>query len=177
MRRRSRPKANVRKPAPAGEAFTAEDVQLILSSPVYAYGTCGLQPTERVPEEVMKLNALLALLVRETGATFTLDDLDHRYQTLLRQLEDTGVFRRDEDLPPIITRELWLRAQLTTIQKLARGENRGVTINNVRVYISARADGQDADLHPASLTDISLPQRHRIQEELSQVAGVGRSWR
>jgi hypothetical protein len=55
--------------APNGRAFTAADVRLMLSSPVYAYGTCGLQPAEHVAEEVMKLNAKLSLVVRETGAS------------------------------------------------------------------------------------------------------------
>ena len=99
------------------------DVRLTpgVSSPVYAYGI-NLLPAERVAEEVMKLNALLAQEMRETGATFTLDDLDQRFQALLQQLEDTGICSRGEPLPPIITREQWLQAQWTTIQKLAEGE-------------------------------------------------------
>ena len=94
----------------------------MLSSPVYAYGTCGLQPAERVAEEVMKLNEQLAHGMRDTGATFTLDDLDQRLQTLLKQLEDTGVCRRDMSVPPIIPKEQWLQAQRVTIERLARGE-------------------------------------------------------
>jgi len=93
----------------------------MLSSPVYAYGI-NLQPAERVAEEVMKLNALLAQVVKETGVTFTLADLDQRFQSLLHQLEADGICQRDVDYLPVVTKELWLQAQLVTIQKLARGE-------------------------------------------------------
>ena len=92
----------------------------MLSSPVYTYGI-NLQPTERVAEEVMKLNAQLAQIVRETGVTFTLADLDHRFQALLRHLEEDGTCQRSEPLPPIVTKDQWLKAQLVTIQKLANG--------------------------------------------------------
>jgi hypothetical protein len=93
----------------------------MLSSPVYAYGI-NLLPAERVAEEVMKLNAQLAQDMRATGAIFTLTDLDQRFQALLQRLENDGVCQRDEDYPPILTKEWWLQAQLVTIQKLARGE-------------------------------------------------------
>ena len=93
----------------------------MLYSPVYAYGI-NLLPAERVAEEVMRLNTELAQTVRETGVTFTLDDLDQRFQSLLRQLENDGICKRDVDCPPIMTREQWLRVQLARIQKLARGE-------------------------------------------------------
>ncbi len=93
----------------------------MLTSPVYAYGI-NLLPAERVAEEVMKLNTQLAEIVRETGATFTLADLDQRFQSLLRQMEHDGTCHRGESLPPIVTKEQWLQAQLVTIQKLARGE-------------------------------------------------------
>ena len=106
---------------PAGQEFTAADVRLMLSSPVYAYGI-NLQPAERVAEEVMKLNAQLAQQMRETGVTFTLDDLDQRFQALLQQLEDDGICQHGVDCPPIITKDQWLQAQLVTIEKLARGE-------------------------------------------------------
>ena len=120
MRRNTRPRANPRQQAPPGQPFTAADVRRLLSDPAYAYGV-NLLPAERVADEVMKLNAQLAREVRETGATFTLDDLDQRFQALLKQLEDSGVCRRGEDLPPIVTKEQWLQTQLTTIQKLAWG--------------------------------------------------------
>ena len=90
----------------------------MLSNPVYAYGI-NLLPEERVAEEVMKLNAQLAQAMRETGVTLTLDDLDQRFQALLQQLEDSGIYKRGEPYPPIITKELWLHAQLVTIHKLA----------------------------------------------------------
>ena len=96
-------------------------MRLILSSPVYAYGI-NLLPAERVADEVMKLKALLAQVVKETGVTFTLDDLDQRFQALLQQLQNSGACIRGESFPPIITKEQWLQAQLVTIQKLARGE-------------------------------------------------------
>ena len=51
---------------------------------MYAYGI-NLLPAERVAEEVMKLNSQLAQAVRDTGATFTLDELDQRSQALLQQ--------------------------------------------------------------------------------------------
>lgn len=84
-------KVNPLRQAPPGQPFTAAGVRLTpgVSSPVYAYGI-NLKPAERVAEEVMKLNAQLAMVVRETGATFTLDDLDQRFQALLHQLEADG---------------------------------------------------------------------------------------
>jgi hypothetical protein len=42
----------------------------------------------------MKINTQLAQAVRDTGATFTLADLDLRFQALLRQLEDNGICHR-----------------------------------------------------------------------------------
>jgi hypothetical protein len=81
-----------------------------------------LQPAERVAEEVMKVNARFAQEMWETGATFTLNDLDHRIQALPKQLEDTGTCRRDEPLPPIIPKVQWLQAQWDAIHKLARRE-------------------------------------------------------
>jgi hypothetical protein len=96
-------------------------MRFMLFSSVYAYGI-NLLPAERVAEEVMKLNMQLAQAVWETGAAFTLDDLDQRFQELLWKFEDNGICQRDEDYPPIITNEQWLQAQLVAIQKLARGE-------------------------------------------------------
>jgi hypothetical protein len=121
MRRNPRSKANPPRQATSLRAVTTDDVRLMLSSPVYAYGI-NLQPAERVAEEVMKLNVQLAQVKRETGTTFTLDDLDQRIQALLQHLESDGVCQRGEDYPPIITQEQWLQAQLVAIQKLARGE-------------------------------------------------------
>lgn len=124
MHRKSRPKAIPHMQPPPGQPFTAAGVRLTpgVSSPVYAYGTCGLQPAERVAEGVMRLNAQLAQAVRETDATYTIADLDQRFQLLLHQLEDTGICRRDTPCPPIITKAQWLQAQWATIQKLAKGE-------------------------------------------------------
>jgi hypothetical protein len=93
----------------------------MLSDPAYAYGV-NLLPAERVADEVMKLNQQLAQQVLETGATFTLDDLDQRFQALFKQLADSGVCRRGKDLPPLVSKEQWLQAQWATIQRLARGE-------------------------------------------------------
>jgi hypothetical protein len=109
--------------APAVLLFTAVDVRLTpgVSSPVYAY-VINLLPTERVAEEVMRLNTQLAQVMRETGAAYTLTDLDQRFTALLSQLETDGTCQRGEDYPPIITVEQWLQAQLVTIQRLARGE-------------------------------------------------------
>lgn len=94
----------------------------MLSCPVYAYGICGLLPEERVAEEVMRLNAQLAQVMRETGATVTLDDHDVRFQPLLQKLEDSGICYRGESHPPIISKRQWLQAQWAAIQKLAEGE-------------------------------------------------------
>jgi hypothetical protein len=93
----------------------------MLSSLVYAYGI-NLVPAERVAEEVMTLNAQLAKEMREAGMTFTLDELDQRFEALLKQLEDSGICLRGESYPPIVTRDQWLKAQLVTIQKMAKGE-------------------------------------------------------
>ena len=115
---RRKPKS---QPDPVKQPFTPADVRLMLSSPMYAYGI-NLLPAERVAEEVMKLNTQLAQQVKETGVTFTLDDLDQRFQTLLHMLEELGTCQCGEDHPPIITKEQWLQAQWVTIQKLARGQ-------------------------------------------------------
>jgi hypothetical protein len=55
-------------------------------------------------------------------ATFTLDALEQRFQSLLRQLEEDGTCSRGEPAQPILTKERWLQAQWVTIQKLASGE-------------------------------------------------------
>ena len=104
-----------------GRKFTAEDARLMLSSPVYAYGI-NLVPTELVADAVMQLNKRLAEEMRDTGATFTLDELDHRFMALLRELENSGTCTRAEDYPPIVSKDLWLQAQMKTIEKLSRGE-------------------------------------------------------
>ena len=70
----------------------------------------------------MKLNIQLAQVVRETGVTYTFADLDQRFEALLDHLERDGICQRDVDCPAIITKEQWLQAQLSTIKKLARGE-------------------------------------------------------
>src|SRR5665811_1776528 len=104
MRRRPLSKANPRQQDSPGRQFTAADVRLMLSIPVYAYGI-NLLPAERVAEEVMKLNTQLAQAVRQTAATFTLDDLDQRFQAMLQQLEDDGICKRGKSYPPILTKE------------------------------------------------------------------------
>jgi hypothetical protein len=93
----------------------------MLSDPAYAYGV-NLLPAERVADEVMRLNTQIAQDVRAAGATFTLNALDRRFQALLKRLEEPGICRRGEDVPPIISKELWLQAQWATIQKPARGD-------------------------------------------------------
>ena len=121
MPRKPRPSHDSHPQALSGQLFTAAGVRRMLSDPGYAYGV-NLLPAERVTEAVMKLNAQLAKQVRDNSVTFTLDDLDQRFQALLKQLQDSGVCHRGEDIPPIITKEQWLQAQLLTIQKLAQGE-------------------------------------------------------
>jgi hypothetical protein len=109
MHRRQLSKANPPKQTPTGRVFAAADVRITpgVFSPVYAYGI-NLQPSERVIEEVFKLNAKLAQVVRDTGATFTLDDLDERFQALWQQLQDAVICRRDVPCTPIIAKEQWL---------------------------------------------------------------------
>ena len=86
----------------AARQFTAEDVRLMLSSPVYGYGI-NLMPAERVAEVVLKLNTQLAQKLRDTGTTFTLAELDQRFQALLQELEESGTCIREEDYPPIMS--------------------------------------------------------------------------
>jgi hypothetical protein len=121
MARRPEPTDQPSKQTPNRRSFTAADVRRMLSDPAYGYGV-NLQPVERATEAVMQLDQQLAQKVRESGVTFTLDDLDQRFQALLKQLEDSGVCHRGEDLPPIVTKEQWLQAQWAAIQRLARGE-------------------------------------------------------
>jgi hypothetical protein len=59
----ARANAAIRKTAVIAPAFTAADVRLMLSSPVYAYGI-NLLSAERVAEEVMKLNVQFAQQIR-----------------------------------------------------------------------------------------------------------------
>jgi hypothetical protein len=101
--------------------MSAEDVRHMLSSPVYAYGI-NLVPAERVAAAVMQLNMQLAQEMRDSGATFTLDELDQRFQALLRELETSGQCTRAEDHTPIISKEVWLQTQIRAIEKLSRGE-------------------------------------------------------
>ncbi len=101
--------------------LTSADVCVMLSSPVYAYGI-NLVPAERVAKAVMQLNAQLAHEMRDIGATFTLNQLDQRFQALLRELEKSGRCTREEDYPPILSKDLWLQAQMKTIERLTRRE-------------------------------------------------------
>ena len=103
------------------QAMTAKDVRIMLSSPVYAYGI-NLLPTERVANAVMNLNSNLAQEMRESRKSFTLEELDERFQSLLRELETTEGYTRGEDHPPIVSKEMWLQTQLRTIEKLSLGE-------------------------------------------------------
>jgi hypothetical protein len=111
----------MKKKGQLSEPFTAGDVRLILSSPVYAYGI-NLLPAERVADAVMQTNRQLAREVRDTGESFSLEELDRRFLALFSELEASGTCTRGEDLPPIVPKTQWLQTQLITIQKLSRGE-------------------------------------------------------
>jgi hypothetical protein len=111
----------MRKRQRSKRPFTADNVRRILSSPVYAYGI-NLMHAERVVEKVMQLNTQLAQELRDPGTLFSLEELDRRFLDLLRQLEESGQCVRGVDCPTLITKDQWLQAQLTTIQKLSRGE-------------------------------------------------------
>jgi hypothetical protein len=54
------------------------------------------------------------------GAPFTLDELDARFAALYRDLEASGLCRRRPDVPPIVAKVVWLRAQQQYIEWLAR---------------------------------------------------------
>ena len=103
------------------EKFTAENVRFILSNPVYSYGI-NLQPAEQVADAVMRLNEHLAQEMQNTRVAFSLAALDARYQVLLQELEASGLYTHEEDLPPIVPKDQWLKAQLVTIEKLSRNE-------------------------------------------------------
>jgi hypothetical protein len=64
------------------EKHRTADVRRMLSDPAYAYGVNPL-PAERVAEAVMRLNARLAQIVRETHMTSTLVNLNQCFQALL----------------------------------------------------------------------------------------------
>ncbi len=53
---------------------------------------------------------------------FIRDDLDQQFLALLKQLEDDGICQRGESMPPIISKEQWLQAQVVTIQRLVSDE-------------------------------------------------------
>jgi hypothetical protein len=101
--------------------FTAEDVRQMLSNPLYGYGI-NLVPTERVTEAVMQLNTKLAQAMHDTGEMFTLNKVDQHFQALFLELEKSGTCTREEDYPPLVSKDLWLQAQLKTVEKLSRGE-------------------------------------------------------
>ena len=84
--------------------FTADDVRLMLSSPVYGYGI-NLQPAERAAEAVIQLNTRLAQEMRDTGNTFSSEELDQRFQILFNELETSGTCTREADSPPIVTKK------------------------------------------------------------------------
>ncbi len=109
------------KRRPATAPFTADDVRLMISSPVYGY-CINLQPTERASEAVMQLNTRLAQEMRDTGTVFTSEELDRRFRALLLELEASGNCTRGVDCPPIVSKEQWLQVQLVMIQKLSCDE-------------------------------------------------------
>ena len=65
------------------------DVRQMLSNPLYGYGI-NLVPSERVAEAVMQLNTKLAHEMHDSGATFTLNQLDQHFQALFLELEKSG---------------------------------------------------------------------------------------
>jgi hypothetical protein len=97
------------QPGTSGK-FTAEDVRLMLSSPAYSYGI-NLLPADKVAEAVMQLNTRLAEEMRASKKRFTLQELDEKFLALLKELEESGDFRRGQDHPPIVPKETWLQAQ------------------------------------------------------------------
>ena len=101
--------------------LTAVDVRQMLSNPLYGYGI-NLVPSERVAEAVMQLNTKLAHEMHDSGATFTLNQLDQHFQALFLELEKSGTCTREEDYPSLVSKDLWLQAQMKTIEKLSRGE-------------------------------------------------------
>jgi len=111
--------SNRQEPA---KKITAEDVRQTLSNPLYGYGI-NLVPMERVVEAVMQLNTKLAQQMRDSSKTFTLDELDQRFQALFKQFEESGTCVREVDTPPSVSKDIWLSAQLKTIERLSRGES------------------------------------------------------
>ena len=87
------------------QGITADNVRIMLSSPVYAYGI-NLLPTERVANAVMNLNLNLAQEMRESRKSFTLQELDERFRLLLHELETTEGYTRGEDHPPIVSKKI-----------------------------------------------------------------------
>jgi recombinase len=103
--------------------WTPEHVRAMLTNPVYGYGIV-LEPTEVVSKQVQQLERALAREHNERGKSFSVTELDQRFQALFRQLVEEGLCRREPDAQPLITKEEWLKAQQAAIERLARGEPR-----------------------------------------------------
>jgi hypothetical protein len=98
-----------------------DSLATILFNPVYGYGR-WLEPRAVVAAHVLGKNVELAARQRAQGHTLTLDELDVEFTALMDELVAGGFCLRLQDLPPLVPKTTWLRAQQVTIQKLMIGE-------------------------------------------------------
>ncbi|MGD2207507.1 MAG: hypothetical protein PVH17_12095 [Anaerolineae bacterium] len=96
------------------------DPMTILCNPMYGYGR-WLEPTAVVVDQVLKRNVELAERQKRTGQAMTLEELDAEFTAVLDDLEEDGFCRRMPDLPPLVPKETWLRAQQEFINRLVTG--------------------------------------------------------
>jgi hypothetical protein len=116
----TRPSEKESQTTPSGE-WQAEDVVSIIFNPVYGYGR-HLQPLDTVVAHVLRLNRALAERQKSLGRTLTLDELDEEYTALMDRLVAQGLCWHEQDAPPLVSKEQWLRAQQVAIRRLVNGE-------------------------------------------------------
>jgi hypothetical protein len=107
-----------RRMAAAGQD---DSMATILCNPVYGYGR-WLEPRELVAAHVFSKNIELAARQKAQGRTLTLDELDAEFVALMDELVAGGFCQHLQDLPPLVSKTTWLRAQQEAIYRLMVGQ-------------------------------------------------------
>ena len=95
--------------------WAAHDVERLANDPRYAFGL-SLEPRADLVATVAAFTRGLA----ERPERWDLAQLEAEYRALFARLEASGRFRRGPDVPPVVSVEDWLRAQLGRIEALRR---------------------------------------------------------
>ncbi len=102
----------------ADRPLTGRDVLDMVNNPIYGYGLV-LEPMGDLVEAVDDFVHALA----ERPEEYTVEALDREFQGLFVRLERSGRYRRLPDAPTLVTKELWLGAQLSHIRQIRAGES------------------------------------------------------